>query len=87
MYMNNIAKILSESMGEDRNPLSEEAEIGAEDLMRRIEAQEMRLEILPNNYTQFTGDLEERDFLSFSQFVHSVYGKRVIKMLEEEDER
>jgi hypothetical protein len=66
---------------------SQEAERGAEHLVERIENCEIGLEVMPNNYAQFTGELEENDYLSYCRFLESAKGCKLIQMLEEEDER
>jgi hypothetical protein len=42
---------------------------------------------MPNSYAQFTGELEENDYLSYCRFMESAKGLKVIQLLEEEDER
>lgn len=86
MLRSKLLSLLSEQFGEKRLVLSEGAVKGGENLLVRIQSEDLRMEILPNNYSQFTGELEERNFLSFTRFVNSVYGKRLIKHLEEQDE-
>ncbi|MCD8221904.1 MAG: hypothetical protein LUD07_06900 [Clostridiales bacterium] len=66
---------------------SREAVDGARRLMERIEIDDMAMEILPNNFTQFTGELEENEYLSYCRFLSSANGQKVIQMLEVLDER
>jgi hypothetical protein len=66
---------------------SQEAEKGAEHLIERIESGEIGIEVMPNSYAQFTGELEENDYLSYCRFMESAKGYRLIQLLEEEDER
>lgn len=64
---------------------SSEAEVGAKQLLEKIENNTMRMDILPNQYEQFTGELEEEDYITYSRFLQSVNGQKVLKMLEEEN--
>jgi uncharacterized membrane protein len=66
---------------------SQEAEKGAEHLIERIETGEIGIEVMPNSYAQFTGELEENDYLSYCRFMESAKGERLIQLLEEEDGR
>lgn len=67
--------------------LSVEAETGANRLLERIENEEMGMEVLPDKFVPFSGELEEKDYVSYCGFLHSVSGKKVIRILEECDER
>lgn len=64
---------------------SPEAEEGARKLFEKIENDTLRMDILPNQYDQFTGELEEADYITYERFLQSVNGQMVIKMLEEEN--
>lgn len=64
---------------------SVKAEQGAERLLESIENEKMFMEVLPNSSEQFSGEREERDYISYCQFLESVNGKQVLQMLEEED--
>ena len=77
---------LKELQGKPKLLHSEAAEAGAKLLMERMANQDMVLEVLPNNFAQFTGVLEEQDYVSYCSFLRSVNGNRVIRMLEESDE-
>lgn len=66
---------------------SVEAERGATDLVRKIEEGKLTMDILPNTFPRFSGKLEEDDYISFGKFLKSINGKRVLRMLEEEDAR
>lgn len=66
---------------------SVEAEQGAARLLERVNNHEMMMEILPNTCEQFTGEQEERDYISYCRFLESANGKKIIQMLEEMDER
>lgn len=61
------------------------AEQGAERLLEKIESEEMAMEVLANASEQFTGEQEERDYISYCEFLESVNGKKVLQMLEDED--
>lgn len=64
---------------------SSQAEAGAQNLLQKIEDSILKMDILPNQYEQFTGALEEADYISYGRFIQSVNGQKVLKMLEEED--
>lgn len=64
---------------------SVKAEQGAARLLEKIENEEMTMEVLANASEQFTGEREERDYISYCLFLESVNGKKVMQMLEEED--
>lgn len=66
---------------------SVKAEQGAARLLEAIDNEEMFMEVLPNSCEQFTGEREERDYISYCRFLESVNGKKVLQMLEEEDAR
>ncbi len=76
-----------ESVQRDKLFHSREASDGAMRLMERIETDDMAMDILPNNFTQFTGELEENEYLSYCRFLSSANGQKVIQMLEVTDER
>lgn len=61
------------------------AEKGARQLFDKIENQTMTMDILPNQYAQFTGELEEEDYISYGRFLQSINGQKVLKMLEGEN--
>lgn len=61
------------------------AEEGAKHLMEKIENNELGMDVLPNQYAQFSGELEEQDYISYCRFLKSSNGEKVLKMLEEED--
>lgn len=66
---------------------SQKAIEGANRFLKKIENGIMRMDILPNQYSRFTGDLEEKDYISYGRFLKSVNGQKVLKMLEEENAR
>lgn len=78
---------LMDIMSPSRSMRSVEAERGAERLVERLENGKMGMEVMPNVFKQFTGELEERDFQSYCRFLESANGYKVIQMLEEEDAR
>lgn len=61
------------------------AEEGARQLFEKIENAALRMDILPNQYDRFTGELEEADYITYGKFLQSVNGQIVLKMLEEEN--
>lgn len=66
---------------------SVEAEIGAKRLLKKIKNGDLGMDILPNRYPRFSGELEEKDYVSYCHFLESSNGKKVLKLLEEEDAR
>ena len=64
-----------------------EAEHGAKSLLERMESGEMCMEVLPDSFEQFSGELEAKDYASYCNFLNSVNGKKVMDILEEHDER
>lgn len=66
---------------------SSKAEEGASRLFKKIEDDVIKMDILPNQYSRFTGDLEENDYITYSRFLKSVNGQKVLKMLEEQNAR
>lgn len=64
-----------------------EAEQGAERFLSRLKEGKLQMDILPNTYERFSGGLEERDYVSYCDFLSSFNGKKVLSMLEEEDAR
>lgn len=71
---------------EDRQILcSVEAEKGAKRLIEKIENAALQMDILPNKYERFSGELEEKDYISYCRFLESSNGKKVLDMLEVED--
>lgn len=66
---------------------SKSAQEGAARLLQRTVGGDMGMEVMPNTYAQFTGELEEKNYISYCDFLRSANGKKVIGLLEEEDER
>lgn len=66
---------------------SQKAKEGARQLLAKIENDDIRMDILPNQYSRFTGDLEEADYISYGRFLKSVNGQKILKLLEEENAR
>ncbi|MDO4328523.1 MAG: hypothetical protein Q4C66_04205 [Lachnospiraceae bacterium] len=71
--------------GKSRILNSIKAEKGAERLMEKISNGSLAMDVLPNSYAKFSGELEEKDYISYCDFLKSANGKKVIHMLEEED--
>lgn len=80
MYMNSY-------FGTKRLLRSERAEQGAVNLLKRLREGELQMDILPNTYEKFNGELEEQDYVSYCSFLPSHNGRLVLDMLEEEDVR
>lgn len=78
---------ITELLGKSRVLHSLEAEEGAKRLLERIENADMGMEVLPDSFEQFSGELEEKDYVSYCEFLNSANGKKVINILEEKDER
>lgn len=66
---------------------SAEGEAGAVRLLEKLQNGELEKEVRPNNYPRYTGELEERDYLSYCRFLGSINGKRVLSRLEAQDGR
>lgn len=66
---------------------SVEAEEGANSLINNLENNTLQMDILPNRYERFSGELEEKDYVSYCRFLKSSNGTKVLDMLEEEDAR
>lgn len=64
---------------------SAEAEEGAKRLAENLQNQTLTMDILPNRYEKFSGELEEKDYVSYCGFLKSSNGKKVLQILEEED--
>lgn len=64
---------------------SSKAEEGARLMFENIENNNLKMDILPNQYARFTGELEEIDYITYGKFLQSVNGQKVLKMLEEEN--
>ncbi len=75
------------SFGKTRLLCSQKAEEGAERLIDRIERGQLLMDIMPNQYARFSGELEEQNYVSYCRFLHSFNGKKILSMLEEEDAR
>lgn len=64
---------------------SVKAEQGAARLLEKIDNVEMVMEVLPNTSEQYSGEHEERNYVSYCRFLNSANGKKVLHMLEAED--
>ena len=60
---------------------------GAERLKQKIDSGELVMDILPNSYEQFSGQLESNDYVEYCKFLKSHNGRIVLDMLEENDDR
>lgn len=63
------------------------AEAGADRLLLRLQTGSLKLDVLPNSYPRYTGQLEEEDYVSYCRFLASSNGKKLLKALEEQDAR
>lgn len=75
------------SYGTQKLLCSAEGEAGAARLLEKLRSGQLKKEMRPNMYPRYTGDLEERDYLSYCKFLSSVNGKIVLNRLEEQDGR
>lgn len=64
---------------------SVEAEAGAARLLERIRTGSLGLDVLPNSYPRYAGQLEEEDYLSYCRFLASSNGKKLLNRLEVQD--
>lgn len=71
--------------GKTRILSSVAAEEGAKCLVEKLESGTLGMDVLPNKYASFSGELEEQDYISYCHFLKSSNGKKVLSMLEEED--
>lgn len=63
------------------------AEAGADRLLLRLQTGSLKLDVLPNSYPRYTGQLEEEDYVSYCRFLTSSNGKKLLKVLEVQDAR
>lgn len=75
------------SYGTPKLLCSVEGEAGAARLLEKLRSGQLKKEMRPNMYPRYTGDLEERDYLSYCKFLSSINGKIVLNRLEEQDGR
>ena len=66
---------------------SEEGEAGANRLLERLRSGSLKLEVRPNNYPKYAGQLEEEDYISYCSFLSSANGKKLLRILEGQDDR
>ena len=66
---------------------SEEASAGADRFVEDMRSGKLRMELLPNTYGRFSGELEESDYVSFCEFLKSRNGVNVLEMLDAEDSK
>ena len=64
---------------------SPRGESGADHLLARLSSGALQMDILPNSYPRYTGQLEGEDYLSYSRFLRAVNGQRLLAKLEEND--
>lgn len=75
------------SYGAPKLLCSAEGEAGATHLLEKLRNGQLEKEMRPNMYPRYTGDLEERDYISYCKFLSSINGKTVLNRLEEQDGR
>ena len=66
---------------------SKEAELGAERMIQRMRNKKLVMDILPNSYEQYNGQLEEKDYIAYCRFLQSSNGRNLLNNLEEENAR
>lgn len=71
--------------GREKILCSVQAEEGAARLIENIQNRTLSMDILPNRYARFSGELEQEDYVSYCRFLESMNGQKVLDMLEEED--
>lgn len=64
---------------------SQRGESGADHLLARLSSGALQMDILPNNYPRYTGQLEEEDYLSYGRFLRAMNGQKILAKLEEQD--
>lgn len=64
---------------------SQRGETGADRLLTRLNSGALQMDILPNSYPRYTGQLEEEDYLSYSRFLRAMNGQKLLAELEEHD--
>lgn len=55
----------------------------SERLIEKMRNNDVDMDVLPNTYRDFTGQLEVDDYLSFSQFLDSRRGGLILELSEE----
>lgn len=61
------------------------ASAGARRFIENLEKGTLKLDVLSDSCEQYNGELEEKDFISYCEFMKSRNGRIVLKMLDEED--
>lgn len=64
---------------------SQRGESGADHLLARLNSGVLQMDILPNSYPRYTGQLEEEDYLSYGRFLRATNGQKLLVKLEEHD--
>lgn len=64
---------------------SQRGETGADRLLARLNSGALQMDILPNSYPRYTGQLEEEDYVLYSRFLRAVNGLKLLAKLEEHD--
>lgn len=70
-----LSKLTSSVQGED----------GADRLLERLRSGQLRMDVLPNSYPRFTGQLEEEDYIAYCRYLESLNGKKLFDRLEKAD--
>lgn len=66
-------------------PSSVRGEHGADHLLERLRNGQLRMDVLPNSYPRFTGQLEEEDYIAYCRYIESLNGRKLFDRLEKAD--
>lgn len=66
-------------------PSSVQGECGADRLLERLSCGQLCMDVLPNSYRRFTGQLEEEDYIAYCRYVESLNGQKLFDRLEKAD--
>lgn len=65
---------------------SSAAQNGARHMEEKLNSGRLMLDVLPNSFRRYSGELENQNHVSFCTFLKSRNGRNVLSMLDEEDE-
>lgn len=60
---------------------SEDAEFGANRMIKQIRNKKIVIDISPSSYERYNGELEEKDYISYCNFLQSSNGRNLLKNL------
>ena len=64
--------------------ISNKVQEAAENLVDKMKNNDVKMDVLPNSYDNFTGRMELDDYLSFCEFLESRRGKVILELVEEQ---